>query len=301
MRELVLVHGRAQQRKDPVALKKEWLDTLDKGLAKSGLTLPIPRESVRFAYYGDALDQLAGGASPADAADVIIRGDASDALERQFIAAWAVAARDKAGISDAELEALGTDAAILRAGPANWEWVQGVLRAIDRRLPYGSGASIALVTRDVYRYLTNRTIRDEIDEGVAKALSSEREAVVVSHSLGTVVAYNVLRRRGEAGGWKVPRLVTLGSPLGVQKIRQTLQGFDRICCPPCVSSWFNAFDQRDVVALYPLDTNSFPLNPLKPEIENKDDVRNETSNRHGITGYLDDSEVARRIHAALVA
>jgi hypothetical protein len=56
---------------------------------------------------------------------------------------------------------------------------------------------------------------------------------------------------------------------------------------------------RDVVALYPLDTKSFPLDPANPAIENKTDVRNRTANRHGIAGYLDDQEVARRIYDAL--
>ena len=59
-------------------------------------------------------------------------------------------------------------------------------------------------------------------------------------------------------------------------------------------------DQRDVVALYPLDATSLPLDPSDPAVENKLDVRNKTENRHGIAGYLDDQEVARRIHAALV-
>ena len=39
-RELVLVHGRAQENKDSIALKREWLDALRNGLRKSGLDLP---------------------------------------------------------------------------------------------------------------------------------------------------------------------------------------------------------------------------------------------------------------------
>ncbi len=34
--------------------------------------------------------------------------------------------------------------------------------------------------------------------------------------------------------------------------------------------------------------------------KNKTDVDNPTQNRHGITGYLGDPEVARRIHEAVV-
>jgi hypothetical protein len=60
--------------------------------------------------------------------------------------------------------------------------------------------------------------------------------------------------------------------------------------------WFNAFDPRDAVALYPLDTEHFDV---EPSIENKADVRNDTPNCHGISGYLSDKDVARRIYDAL--
>jgi hypothetical protein len=124
--------------------------------------------------------------------------------------------------------------------------------------------------------------------------------VVVSHSLGTVVAYSLLMTEGSRLGWKVPLFITLGSPLGVTEIRKAVRNIGGpLRCPPCAAAWFNAMDQRDVVALYPLTTNVFPLDPVEPKIQNKTDVRNRTQNRHGIAGYLDDAEVARRIHAAL--
>jgi hypothetical protein len=55
--------------------------------------------------------------------------------------------------------------------------------------------------------------------------------------------------------------------------------------PPNVSRWFNAMDERDVVALYPLTSENFNVDP---PIENKTDVDNPTPNRHGISGYLGD-------------
>jgi hypothetical protein len=67
--------------------------------------------------------------------------------------------------------------------------------------------------------------------------------------------------------------------------------------PACIDGWYNALDDRDVVALYALRPVRFPLE----DIENKIDVDNFTRNRHGIEGYLSDPEVAERIHRALVA
>lgn len=176
-----------------------------------------------------------------------------------------------------------------------------MLKAVDRYVPFGSGGSIALATRDVYRYLRNSTIRQVIDSGVAGAITPGQETVVVSHSLGTVVAYNVLRQNSHTHGWKVPLFVTLGSPLAITEIRRSVRALAAPTqCPTCVGGWFNAMDERDVVALYPLTAGQFPLDPLNPAIENKTNVQNKTENRHGIGGYLDDKDVARKIYDSLV-
>ncbi|HEY3177738.1 MAG TPA: alpha/beta hydrolase [Casimicrobiaceae bacterium] len=299
-RQLVLVHGRAQQEKDSVALKAEWLKALQEGLAKSGLTLPIAETDVRFPFYGDTLYQMAGGASAEQAAAVIVRGENANDDEKRFTRAVLEEIRRKAGITDAQLAAVAGQEVVDR-GPLNWAWVQGVLQAVDRYVPNGSGTSIALFTRDVYLYLKNPTIRQTIDDGVCAAMTPGVETVVVSHSLGTVVAYNLLRQQAHQRGWKIPLFVTVGSPLAVTEIRKTLRSLAPCRCPEGVSEWFNALDERDVVALYPLDDASFPIDPTIPAIENKRDVRNKTENRHGIAGYLDDAEVAKRIHAALIA
>lgn len=300
-RELVLVHGRAQEQKNSIALKAEWLDALGEGLAKSGLTLPIPESSVRFPFYGDTLYDLVDGLSADTAAEVVIRGVAQNADQKQFTLAVIREIQDKAGISDEQVAAAIGEDVVHQRGPQNWEWVQGVLRAVDRYVPHGSGTSIALFTNDVYQYLKNPGIRQHIEDGISKALTPGVETVVVSHSLGTVVTYNLLQRAGHARGWRVPLFVTLGSPLGIGEIRKSLRGMATTRCPECAGAWFNAMDERDVVALYPLTPDRFPLAPERPAILNKTDVRNRTKNRHGIGGYLDDQEVAKRIYDALVA
>jgi hypothetical protein len=209
--------------------------------------------------------------------------------------------RKHAGVTDEQLAIVGGQEVVDR-GPLNWEWLQTVLKAVDRFVPHGSGTSIALFTKDVYQYLKNPAIRQSIDEGVSAAITPDVETVVVSHSLGTVVSYNLLRQQGHLQGWKVPLFVTLGSPLAVTEIRKSVKLLaSPTRCPECASKWFNAMDERDVVALYPLDSGRFPLDPVNPAIENKQDVRNKTSNRHGIAGYLDNKEVARRIYDALMA
>jgi len=160
-------------------------------------------------------------------------------------------------------------------------------------VPGTSAPSIAAFTHDVYRYLRNIGVRDRIETGVRAAFAAGEPMVVVGHSLGSVVGYNLLRRDGERERWNVPLFVTVGSPLAVTAIKRQLSP---VRYPECVGRWFNASDPRDVVALHPLTAAHFATTPA---VENKTDVDNRTENRHGISGYLEDAEVARRIHAGL--
>ena len=301
MRELVLVHGRSQEGKDSIALKKEWIDTLKEGLKKSNLQLPIPESSVRFPFYGDALYDLTKGVPAEEAAKIVVRGPAGevDPELQTFVAEVMAEVAKEKGVSDAQIAAAAQAAAgpgaVVERGPLNWRWVQGILSAIDTHVPGGSSASIAKFTKDVYLYITNASFRKVINDGVRKAMTPGVESVVVGHSLGTVVSYRLLRDEGQAAGWKVPVYITVGSPLAVTKIKESLKPIKH---PDCVGKWFNAMDPDDFVALYPLDKKHFGINPA---IENKTDVKNQTDNQHGIKGYLNDKEIAKRIHDALVA
>jgi hypothetical protein len=292
-RQLILVHGRSQENKDALALKGEWIGSLCKGLAKSGKTLPIPETDIRFPYYGQTLYDLVRDVPADEAAEVIVKG-AKDETRRAFTEAVLNEIRGKLGITDGEvLKIAGGN--VVQKGIQNKKWVLAILRAIDRHVPGGSGASIAIATNDVYQYVRNPGVRDTIDMGVRAALSADTANVIVSHSLGTVVAYALLMREGKAAKWQVPFFMTLGSPLAITMIKDSLKP---IKSPGVVGKWVNALDVTDVVALYPLDKGHFNV---KPAIENLAHVHNSTSNHHGISGYLEDKVVASRLYEALTA
>jgi hypothetical protein len=298
MRELVLIHGRSQENQDSIALKREWLDSLNEGLHKSGLTLPIPEAAVRFPYYGQALYDLISDVAPDDVADIPIRS-LQGGVDADVVTALTEIAHVR-GISDDQIFAEARAATVPelsrpdeQRGPQNWRLIRGIVAAIDLYVPGASGAGVALTTADVFQYLNIPSIKDPIEAGVRKAMAPNVESVVVGHSLGSVVAYNLLRWDGPALGWRVPVFITVGSPLGVTAIRKALKPARRL---PCVGAWYNARDKDDIVALYPLDDQHFPL---RPPIENSSHVVNGTPNQHGIRGYLSDAEVARRIHEAL--
>jgi hypothetical protein len=281
--KLIMIHGRAQAGKDPTALKKAWTDALGYGLLRANKTLP-PGTTIELPFYADELETLLGQLNTPLAIDGNSRGTATDAdqtLRGEMLEEMAAAM----GVTRDDIAREFAGAPIQR-GPANWEWVQAILRAVDR-VPGLNSKAIDTFTRDVYVYLSYPGVRARIDGIVAAAFTNE-PCVVLAHSLGTVVAYNVLLARAAAP--PVQRFVTVGSPLGIRAIQRHLA--TPLSSPVCVGNWFNAFDDRDVVALMALDAVRFNVTPA---IENKSDVLNFTDNRHGIEGYLADPVVAAKI------
>jgi len=287
---LVLVHGRSQQGLDPAALKVEWMNTLQKGAQAIGKVIPADLD-VAFPYYGDMLEQLSREFDIPLTSDIHTRGGPVQDEFLAFQAQVAESIRESAGVTDAQVDTeYGTNPK--PRGPLNWEWVQAILRAVDKHGGGMSQSALEIFTRDVFLYTTRAGVRDEIDRIVAATLT-EQPTMVVGHSLGSVVAYSVLVTDRRA--LRVPLYVTVGCPLGIRAIRDQ---FRPLQFPVPVKSWYNAFDTRDVVALNPLDRSNFPVNP---DIVNYSSVKNQTDNRHGIVGYLNDGEVAKQILTALGA
>ena len=286
--KLIFIHGRDQGGKDPIALKNTWVKTLETGLKKSGLTLPISDEDIMFPFYGDLLDKLVDQYNdPIES--VIKKGFDSNSTDASFFHDFLQEVADNSKISLQEIEQERTTE-ITEKGPLNWAWVHSILIAIDKKKSW-SEATIKKFTYDVFLYLTIPAIRQKIEDEVMKSFSNE-SCVVVGHSLGSIVSYNILR---DITTTKASKLITVGSPLAINAVKKYLK--TPIKMPDSVKNgWFNAYDERDVVALKPLDNKYFNIDP---SIKNKNDVKNKTRNRHGIEGYLNDKEIAKEIYNAL--
>ncbi len=284
---LLLVHGRAQEGKSEEIIRDEWMTALRRGFAVAGVREPADIR-IDVPFYGDKLDELLRHRDLPQADNVATRGDAADDGYAAFLRDVAVQASENGIVADQELDAE------LRGpqerGPENWAWVQAIIRVVDRRATGVASFGIGKLLRDVFIYVNDRPVRRAINAIVAEKLTGE-PTVVVAHSLGSMVAYEVLRAHA---GNMVPRYVTVGSPLGIRAISQRLA--TPLTMPAGAADWYNAFDPHDVVALYPLDAANFAITP---EIKNYPYVNNHTDNRHGIGGYLDDAEIAAQIATAL--
>lgn len=111
----------------------------------------------------------------------------------------------------------------------------------------------------------------------------------VTHSLGTIVGFNILRK---AENVNASCFVTLGSPLGLATVIEKLKVRNHM--PEGAKRWFNAYDSRDVVALLSVAEKI----KTEPPIEEMR-VTNPNKDAHAITGYLSVPEIASTIAAAL--
>lgn len=286
---LIFVHGIAQGGKLPADLSDTWRKTLIEGLLKNNARLPDDTH-IDFPYYGDILDDFVRRSALPMPEDVVAKGPGQDRQFENFMQSALDEMRIGAGITDAEIEVGMEPNEFREKGVQNWEWVQGIVKAIDHRFTGVVDFSIKSFLKEVYVYLDWKAARTAVEKTIINLLTGE-PTVVVGHSLGSVVAYGVLREHG--ANMNLRGFVTVGSPLGIKAISAKLGLLDQ----PSPRGWFNGYDERDIVALNPLDRSYFPVDPA---IENFNGVRNKTKNRHGIIGYLDDPKVAARIHGFMI-
>jgi pimeloyl-ACP methyl ester carboxylesterase len=222
-----------------------------------------------------------------------------NAEEAAFLAALR---QHMSGLSDAEMAA----APDVPAQP------QGALERVP--LPWFLKKPIMdAFLRDVHHYLFDvefappgrtpvriqKTIRERfIDAVCGQAVT--RPHVVVSHSMGTVIAYDCLKRVGACA--EVDGFITLGSPLGLDEVQDKLQpGWSRDDGFPSAklgAGWVNVFDRLDPVCGFdPHLANDY----RKSSASVIEDivVQNDGAWRHSITKYLRQPAVAGALRRML--
>lgn len=264
MARIVLVHGIAQERESADSLEATWLPSLAGGVRIAGFgdladTLwrdarPGPL-STRMAFYGDLFrtaDQQ-GTDDELTAEEWAVGGP----LAREWLDRIALRATRPADrmLAERERELLDDPGEVQGARAA----LRPVLRALSATRPiarFGAGFAERFVTRalrQVSRYFTDDALRERALARVTD-LVDEDTAVLLGHSLGSVVAYEAAHRLDRP----LPLLLTLGSPLGLRTVV-----YDRLrpqppAVPPVARRWVNLVDPDDLVAAEPDLSLGFP-------------------------------------------
>lgn len=145
---------------------------------------------------------------------------------------------------------------------------------------------VKLTFEDVYAYFFGG-VGEAMREVVRGELADVPDGplAVLGHSLGSVIAYEVLREERR----DVTLFVSVGSPLGITEVQ------DRLALPTAVptglAAWSNVSDLRDLVALdHWLRPEYAPAGLVTDHL-----VRNDSGNHHGIAEYLRSAPVQQEL------
>jgi hypothetical protein len=220
--KVILVHGVGQQYLGAESLKAACAPAMRDGVSLAGGQLSA--EDIAVPFFGDLFRPpgRAVGMPDYDASDIVHE------YERDLLALWWTQAEH--GSSRARTPM----------------WVQRALHAVNRMDFFVGLSERALIgsLKQVQAYFTDTDTRRRVRSRVTAAVTDDTR-VLVGHSLGSVVAYEVLRTTPDL---PVTTLVTLGSPLGVPNLifdrLEPQAGRTRV-----VDHWTNIADRNDVVAL----------------------------------------------------
>ena len=287
---LIFLHGINQDGRDPKELKRQWIADLEAGIGRPNA---LAGTDIAMPYYGDALvaaaslksGAIAQGLSESDERDLahfLVEG-----LDEQ---ASAVGISKTAIAEEQELApAVGT---VVPQGFPMDRRINAIVSLLERVSPLHGDLALRLLGQ-AYAYLKNVNARRAVDDIVRPALEGG-PAVVVSHSLGTIVGFAALRERARKGHpADVPLFVTIGSPLALSTVQRAIG--PTFANPAGVGRWMNLRDPDDLISLNRgLDSPRFA-----GPIENFDDFNNPGKDPHAIPGYLTCSPIAAAISSVL--
>ena len=309
MPHVTFIHGICN-KPPQAALLQAWLHALE---SNNGLDLGNEGVSSSMVYWADVLyekpDDEAGYES-ADEFEGFRAGPGPIAPEKGF--AWRDAlAKDQQLFVDGLARRIGMEALDAEAQPPAASHREGHFERVY--LPWFLKRELMrCFLRDVHHYLFNEQfsphpgvryqVQTEIRRRFVKALQeapATRPHVVVSHSMGTVIAYDCLKRVPACP--PVDGLLTVGCPLGIDEVQDKLKpewtrqdGF-----PEKVGGeWLNVNDKLDPVAGGDWNlANDFQ----KQDQAVIDDIQqeNEGAWRHSATKYLKGSELRSALQRLL--
>jgi pimeloyl-ACP methyl ester carboxylesterase len=278
---IVGIHG--INNKPPAHVLSDWWEnSLREGLARNQ-SIRRARLNFRLTYWADLLHETP--MQPEDDPAPYVRESGDGVLP---------AARNgfRRRMAALGLEAVGKLAEVVARAP--------VLENLVEELVHERAG-------DLYRYHMDAGLRADVRQHLAVQLqaaqATRRPVVLIAHSMGSIIAYDVLRREPDAA---IAHFITIGSPLGLAEVKgHAAREFGSPAVPAGVARWTNFADPRDPVAALDVRLRSdYHANARGVRIDDAG-VRNTyvslegKANPHKVYGYLRTPEMSALIASML--
>lgn len=298
MTTVLLIHGINNQGNSKENIEETWSDALRSGAAKAGLTMPNKMKFIA-AFYGDVLfEETKSWNKNKPALSPMSIESPDEDYANDEVAALYLEFQQKYDIGDKqvsqELDAGDNFQAQKRmAKGIHKSWLKAIARVLEKILPSKGKRVASVFLSQAAAYLYKPGLKEKIDDlvmtQIINGLPKDEKVVIISHSLGTIIAYDLMRRLRHQV--KVKLLLTAGSPLGIEIVKCRL-GPPPLICLPNVDKWVNVSDNEDFVAFQTrLTSTTFGCD----KIENIDRLDNGDEDAHDILRYLAHDVVAKEI------
>jgi len=269
---IVATHGRDRHFEIGATMGLLWEEALRQSLeliyASYAHTIPY-----HFAFYGN--------------------------LWRRDIPEDLVAQITQLGFAEDLLQELGLPIPPQKEEEGGWDILADTIAVLDRHLHIGP-TILKRFLADLSEYFRDRNLRLKTMQRLeTKIRDAGSEVLLLAHSMGTIVSYDLLMRKPEL---PVYAIITFGSPLGLPSIHNNVALADGSTpFPAYPSHWINIYNRQDFVAAVHKLAPLFPANGVSRikdwEMIGRDPTLLNPLSGHDPIIYLSSSTMGVAVHA----
>nr|WP_156780892.1 hypothetical protein [Hyphomonas sp. Mor2] len=297
LKKVILIHGINNERSTREQIMEKWRSALNSEI--EGPNTLLKDVVLDCAYYADLLANAVNTVET-NGSNATGMGGAAQVYSSRSEAELAKLFMARSGLTDAQVRDFHTtsnsESTSEMADGIHKHWVKAIARALESALPTQGRFLARVFLPQASVYLEDAELRTAIKtrvkQQVFEDLDEYESVVVISHSLGTVVGFEILRELSEPN--RINLFATMGSPLGIKLVKKKIRSpFFR---PDSVQRWTNFSDPEDFVALHgELNMETFGCS----NIENYADVDNGREDAHSATRYLRDGRLLDVLRSTL--
>lgn len=288
--KIIFIHGMNQQHFTAETLKHYWLELLQKGLNASNIAVDADQLNICLPFYGDLLTehQLSnrlnlGTFLPQSISNwhFPVHFNHSTAIVQNIDPCITALPTFNTNHTSTLTRRIKTISALAK------DHTLKELMIFLNHYPLLHRKLIQKFLVETYLYLANTEFMHEVHARILQHMHPKEEHIIVAHSLGTVIAYNLLHKMKH---FRIKRFITLGSPLAFKVIQAQLS--QPISRPQQLhGDWFNFYSPDDFLTTFALSEPPFQFNP---PIKNTA-IQTLMSNPHQIAGFLTHPAVVKSL------
>lgn len=292
--KIIFIHGMNQQNYDETTLKQHWLNLFKAGLSHSGQHIELESLDIQLPFYGDLLTkhQLNNSLDlntllPKSLLNLHIPFHLGH--NTSIVQEHNPCITPLPSFNPEQSESLTQRLSVITALTKDYAFKELIM--FLNHYPKLDETLLHKFLVETYLYLSNPDFMHEVHKRIMAHIHPTKDHLIVAHSLGTVIAYNLLHHFSH---FRVHRFITLGSPLAFKVIQEKLT--QPIARPAQLyGDWFNFYSPDDFLTAFPLSEAPFKFEP--PIINQA--ITTLVNNPHQITGYLPHPAVIKSIVDAL--